>query len=109
MWLLRRSGRTDTITRHNPPKQARQSLSSPNRAANEKEPEMCQLGCAEDCFNPRATLRDSSSLLTNYQATAEMRMSEQLEMLSEVVAGCSERPSSKAAASGEARRTLAVR
>ena len=35
-----------------------------------------------------------------------MFMPEQLQMLPEVVAGCSERPSSKAAASGEAKRTL---
>jgi hypothetical protein len=35
-----------------------------------------------------------------------MRLPEQLPMLPELVAGCSERPSSKAAASGEAKRTL---
>ena len=48
----------------------------------------------------------ASRLLTNYQATTEIRLPEQLQMLPEVGAGCSERPSSKAAASGEAKRTL---
>ena len=39
--------------------------------------------------------------MANYQATAKMRRPEQLQTLSKVVAGCSARPSCKAAASGE--------
>lgn len=53
--------------------------------------------------------KNTDKLLRNYQAIAGMRMLEQLQELPEAVAGCLERLSSKAAASGEARRTLVVR
>lgn len=51
----------------------------------------------------------ASRLLPNYQTTEVMLMPEQSRPLSEAVAGCSERPSSKAVASEGPRRTLGVR